>query len=1225
MNVDVMFKRYAAITAMVLLLPAYAYGQSLVYQQSFSQPDPQWSDHQDMYMTEKVENNKFVITQSRNKFSYQAVEVALEDGRDYSVETVVTHISGVNDGPFGLVFAGDGPANYYVFAVSSDGRYVLGGESQGVFTPIIKWRPSAAVKKGNGQPNKLRIETEGDNLKLLINGIQVNKIAMPQPFGNDVGFMVGKPQTDAFDYLAVGYMADDSKPAVTSPATSVKANDIAKHVAVPAAKPAAAPPVSIPVPAVEVAPQASYAADSLQKYKISLKDAKEISYQAQATIVSLQNLLNYVTFSDNAASEQAEVIANSYQPSRNRVFFSRDAIIENDIDPKFMLGNSVDVTAEKYLNQLDLQYEKTQDESIKFSNIYISDVKKKDYIYVKARFDVDYGSKYKPDGSTYNSRQRQAEIRLQNTGSNKWEALIASVSFYNPAQPAESKDNDMQVATDTSAAAGLISQEDFDREKQSFILARQQEEKKQQAIFDDYVTEGNNYVSNKQFKEALEMYTQAKALKPLVPTLDRRIIDVKKLIGENTFSNYKRKGDIAKVERRFNDAIQDYKQAIALSPDSSASLPTEISQLTQLLAIISLPSNKLQSGDAQGAIDECERVLHENKKEKNQYPELYLTEALAYEKLSEGKPDDKHDLDKALLNLNMAILYNTNFKDARLARAEFFVTHRNDIASAITDYDVLTSNELDDSPDKPMFFASKARLKSMSNLNDDALADYQKAISLSPGNPLFYFDKGQLQYKLGAVPDAEQSFSAAINLDSKYGISYYYRGLNFVKSKNYSAAGKDFSRAAALGLTDDQSKTIDVISNDFFLKGDTLSAAHDFTAADTAYDNALKIKNTNADALHGKADNRLVTGNELCIKKDTAGAFLRYKASITLNRQSVLCRPDFSDAHFKEGLAYSKIAAPDSAIICFTDALKSDNANIQALIERGNVYLWQKKYAKAADDYAQGIQLLQTKLEEAKKNNDKTLLFKTTGDLSKCWCLTGQAQYDLADYIDAIQSLSKAIDIVETNHEAYYYRALVYTAQNESSKALRDLGEALKIRPEVRYYYQNGKVNLDVKNYPEAINNFSQAIGTDSSNTFRNKIYLRGYSYLKNKQFTEAVNDFDDYNKTANARSDTAFRAYYGVALLFTSQDSTAAKSFNQSLRLSPNNPIALFGMGCYYAHNNHFELAIVSLEKGLETRLLTKDDIKQMEDTFLVDFNKVKANKQKYGELKRANLIAKD
>ena len=114
--------------------------------------------------------------------------------------------------------------------------------------------------------------------------------------------------------------------------------------------------------------------------KITRKDAKEISYQAKSTVEVLEALLNYVTFSDNNASSLQDAIANSYKTSKNQVFFNNSVINEDDIAPEAALGNTKDIPAVKYLNDLDLHYEKTNDGSIKFSNIFVSSINKRDYI-----------------------------------------------------------------------------------------------------------------------------------------------------------------------------------------------------------------------------------------------------------------------------------------------------------------------------------------------------------------------------------------------------------------------------------------------------------------------------------------------------------------------------------------------------------------------------------------------------------------------------------------------------------------------------------------------------------------------------------------------------------------------------------------------------------------------------------------------------------------------------
>jgi tetratricopeptide (TPR) repeat protein len=737
---------------------------------------------------------------------------------------------------------------------------------------------------------------------------------------------------------------------------------------------------------------------------ISLKDAKEISYQAQATIESLQGTLNYITFNDNAASELADVITNSYKDSRSRVFYDSNIIIEDDLNPQSGLGNTKDITAIDYLNKMDLQYYKTGDASINFSNIVVSNVKKKDYIFVNVIFDANYGSKYKPDGSTYPKKQRCALVRVDRSGANKWEAYIMSISFYNPANPIENSDNNMQIATDLTTSASLVSQEDFDKEKEDFIRLKQEEEKRKLAIFDEYLSLGNTYLKNKQFKEALEIYEKAKELQPMVPSLDKKIIDSKKLVAENTFENYNNKGDRAKTERRFDEAIQFYKQAITLKPYAAAELGQTISMLTQKLAIIALPKNKLQSKDFKGAIEECERVLRERKKEKNDFPELYYIKGVAY--LEWGiQSNDARKFDDALENLNTALQYFPNYKVARLERAELYVNQKHDLISAITDYDVLATNEFDDSPDKPAFFVAKAKLKDNLKNITGAIADYDQALILNPMGASIYFDKGELEYRLKQFSAAENNFSTAIKLNPDYKNAYYYRGLSYHNQNKIREAGADFEKLEKLGLDSEQTIVIDSISEMHFKEGENLFANHDFQKAHLAYDNALAIRKCNAKALHKKAEIWLRTGDELRIQtKNEQEGLSNFNQSIEFNKRAILCNPKFSEAQFKKGIAYNKIGEASLAIASFSEAIESDSNSVVAYIERGNTYQAGKKYTEAIESYIAVIPMLQTQMEASKKSADKSLPKKLNDDLANVYMLIGESYYDNNDYPNAMLS-----------------------------------------------------------------------------------------------------------------------------------------------------------------------------------------------------------------------------
>lgn len=955
---------------------------------------------------------------------------------------------------------------------------------------------------------------------------------------------------------------------------------------------------------------------------ISLKDAKEISYQAQATIESLQGTLNYITFNDNAASELADVITNSYKDSRSRVFYDSKIIIEDDLNPQSGLGNTKDIYAIDYLNKMDLQYDKTGDASISFSNIVVSNVKKKDYIFVNVIFDANYGSKFKPDGSTYPKKQRCALVRVDRSGANKWVAFIMSISFYNPANPIENADNNMQIATDLTKTASVVSQEDFDKEKEDFIRLKQEEEKRNLANFEEYLSLGNSYIKNKQYNEALEFYLKAKELQPMVPSLDKKIMDSKKLVAENTFENYNNKGDRAKTERRFNDAIQFYKQAITLKPDAAADLGQTISMLTQKLAVISLPKNKLQANDFTGAILECEKVLREHKKEKNEFPELYYIQGMACLELG-IQSNDSGKFDDALEHFNTAVQFFPNYKDARLARIGLFVNQKYDFIKAITDYDVLATNEFDDSPDKPVFFVAKAKLKDKMNNSVGALADYDQAILLHPTGATIYFDKGELEYRLQQFFAAEKNFSTAIKLNPEYKNAYYYRGLCNHSQNKIQEAGADFEMTEKLGFEPEQVVIVDAISETYFKEGESLFANNDFQNAHFAFDKALEIRKCNAKALHKKAEIWLRTGEELGAQAtNEAEALSNFNQSIEFNKQAILCNPNFSQAHLKKGIAYNKIGDAALAIDSFSAAINSDSNNVSAYIERGNTYQFDKKHPEAIESYIPVIFMLQTQIESSKQGFDKSLPKKLNDNLANVYMSIGISQYYNGDYNSAMLSLNSALNLNKLNHEALYYRGLTYFVINENSKAIANFEQANKLSPKAPYFYACGKARHQKSDFEGAVNDFNQVELLDTLNALEDKYYFRALSLIKTKQFSLALSDFEKHSTSPDAKKNPLFYANYGLCQLYLGQDSPSEDNFNNALNISSSNGLALFGMGCSNMKAGQFDLALDFIEKAFFTKTLQKSDIKMSEEMFFAEFNKVKANKVKYNQMKAAYVL---
>jgi len=952
--------------------------------------------------------------------------------------------------------------------------------------------------------------------------------------------------------------------------------------------------------------------------KIFVKDAREINVKASDAVHTLAGLLNFVSTPGITKSELTAAIDSSYLPSTDKLFYDDKAIFESDVDPAADLGKTIDMPVDKYLNDLDIKYVKAMG-SIKLTIDYVSGIKFKDFLFVRVRFSSRFDSKYKINNSTYSIRQREAVIRLERGSGKNWNAFIVGVNFYNPANPIESSENNVPVTMETQT----IPQDSLAVILKRDSIVRADSVKRIETKSLNYVKSADSLIKNNQFAPALEILEKAKDLVRFSPQLTIKINYVKGEIAKNTYKNYKNKGDDAKSKHKYTEAIQSYRRANNLRGEADASLQPDIDYLTKMLTTIDYPKNILQTGVPDDAIKECERVLglKENKFSKNDFPELYYIEAMAYEKLLENKQNDVRLADKAAENFNAAIAAFPNYTDAHIARADFLVKYKHDFIAAITDYDALINSVLDDAPETPGYYAKRAKYKDMAVNYTGAIDDYTRSIALSPKADSFYFARGELLYQLNKTDGAQRDLDSAIILNDKNKQAFYYRGLNYVKTKNNYKAGLDFAAAEKLGIEPAQSVVIDSISYKYFFAGQDLASKHDFTAADSAFNDALKIRNCNALALHGKAGIRLTTAGELKEKNNLTDAAASYRESITLNTQAIACKPDFSDAYFKNGLAHASINENDLAISSFSEAIRVDNSNVQAFIERGNTLQLQQKYTKAGEDYTGALTLLKIGYDDAKKGNNAIALKEIIADQAKVHVLYGQTLYYTFDYPNSLITLNQALDLDEKNSDALYYRGRIYFDKNEISRSIDDFNAALKIKPDYRYYYSNGIANHKLKNYAPAIAAFTGVIQLDTLNIIKNKYYLRGLSYFKSKSYTVALTDFNEYNKSESAKTDTAFYADYGRAQLFANQDSLAVNSFNQAISLSANNGKALYGLGCYNAKIGRFNGALELFEKAFATHLLTKEDIKPEEEAFFVEFNKDRANRSAYSKLKKTYL----
>lgn len=952
-----------------------------------------------------------------------------------------------------------------------------------------------------------------------------------------------------------------------------------------------------------------------------MRDAKEMTYQAKSIIGEYRDLLNIVAFNDIVPSELEGYIQNSYKASRQQLFLDSEAIIEDDIDPQQNSTNTSDLKIHKYLNSLDLQYEKSADYTISVDNISVSNIKKKDYLYARVKFDQNFGGVHKLSGKTYPLRQRVALVRFLSVGSS-WKAFIIGISYYNPAMPIETPENDVQIlsASTTSEAESLVSREDFEREQREFQLARQLEEKQKQEAFDEYVVEANKYRANKQYQEALEFYNKAKELKPLTPALDKKILDTKRLVSGNNFETLKSRADQARNERRYSDALQYYKEAVTMKPEAHAGIDAEVATISKKLEEIELPKNRLEAGNYASVLEACDAILKKNKKDEKSFPELYYYKGRANQLAAEKRMPGSWSIDHALEFYDKAIVAFPNYVDARLARAGIYATHKRDYSRAITDYEVVANSTLDSDPEKPQYLLTMARWRDLSDVangldnHDRALGYYQQAIALLPDAGAARMEMGKVLYRLKRYADALNTFNVVVKQDARNSEACYMRGKCYLALKDVTNAGVDFAMAEAIGISPAQLLEIDNASKDYVNQALKLFAAKQLARADSAYDRALAIRRCNQLAWYGKGEIRLA-------QAPAAGA---YQEALERYQRALDCNPKYSAAYLRRGEIYQQTGQHTLALSSYTAALETEPSNVKALLERGATKVEMTQYAEASKDLSLATKVLEQVIETAKKKNQEALVVSSTQDLSLAYQLLSQSYYQQKQYGSASLTADKALQHNKKNAEALYWLGLTSAAQNDAPKAIRSYEQAIKLAPLFKYYHANGKVLLSSKNYEQAIGNFSAALKADSGRVARETYYLRGLSYLRSKNYTAAAADFQVCARTADSL-DSLFYLHYGVLDLYLNNNAGAIGHFNQVLSRRPNNPQAVFGLGCAYARDKQYDKALQQFEKAYQLRQLRmrKEDVETQEDAFLMEFNKIKNYRTQYAQLKKNYAFA--
>lgn len=292
-----------------------------------------------------------------------------------------------------------------------------------------------------------------------------------------------------------------------------------------------------------------------------------------------------------------------------------------------------------------------------------------------------------------------------------------------------------------------------------------------------------------------------------------------------------------------------------------------------------------------------------------------------------------------------------------------------------------------------------------------------------------------------------------------------------------------------------------------------------------------------------------------------------YDSAIMCFTQAIKLNSNFFEAYNNRGVCYLTLKKNDLALADFNKAIKIKPSHPDAYINRINCYQAQENQEMALADYNKVIEL---------KPNDAES-YKLRGFL-----YTIQKKYELAlsDF-----NKSEQLDYRVKDVAFYSGRALCYSNLKINELALEDFNKAIELDSDYSEHYINRGIHyLGLENYELALKDFNKAIILDENDPLG---YInRGlcYSKLTNDNLYKLA--LTDYNKTIQLNPNI-FETYYNIALCYLELDEyeKSLEYLNKSIEINPNDYDNYHDRGLCYFKLENYDLALIDFKKTIDLK----------------------------------------
>jgi tetratricopeptide (TPR) repeat protein len=192
---------------------------------------------------------------------------------------------------------------------------------------------------------------------------------------------------------------------------------------------------------------------------------------------------------------------------------------------------------------------------------------------------------------------------------------------------------------------------------------------------------------------------------------------------------------------------------------------------------------------------------------------------------------------------------------------------------------------------------------------------------------------------------------------------------------------------------------------------------------------------------------------------------------------------------------------------------------------------------------------------------------KAYGDRGVCY---GQ----LGKYSQALEDFNKVIELEPKNAVGYTSRGLAYHSLGNSRDAIKDFDKAIKLNPPriAEVYFIRGLVYGEMGNPRQSIKDFDKAIKLKTPN-LEEAYYKRGLAYGKLGNLRKEIKDYSKAIEL-NPKNAGAY-GYRGLAHGKLGNSRQAIEDFDKAIELNPKNEDAYYNRGVAYHHLGNKEQAL--------------------------------------------------